>query len=393
VNAEAGTATVPPIPRIRDGLREALWAFLGARILLCVVSLVGGGAITPLPPGQPPTDSGWPAPNLLPGWHMLITATERQDALWFLRLATAGYRHGDASAAFFPLYPLTIRIVDLVPGIGPLGAALLVSNAACFGALLMLHALTRLELGAAAARRTVLFAALFPTAFFLLAPYTEALFLLLSVSAFWFARRDRWGWAAIAGIGAATTRSAGVLLVVALGFEALDQWRREGRAPLPRLAAAAAVALGPVLYFAYWQLRFGDVGAPLSAQGSWQRTPFFPLTALWRGAVDASRYQSWWTLDLVVVAVAVAAIVVAAFRVRVAYTLYAALSLLLPMSLTYASRPLIAIPRYLAVVFPISWGMAIAAERRRPPEAAILVGSAAGFAVLAYLFINWLPAF
>ena len=49
----------------------------------------------------------------------------------------------------------------------------------------MVHALTRLELGAEAARRTVLFGAFFPTAFFLLAPYTEPLFLLLSIAAFW----------------------------------------------------------------------------------------------------------------------------------------------------------------------------------------------------------------
>src|SRR5438552_18062357 len=53
-------------PRIRDGLRESLWAFGGARLLLFVISVAGGGTLA-LPPGQPPTDAGIPAPNLLPG--------------------------------------------------------------------------------------------------------------------------------------------------------------------------------------------------------------------------------------------------------------------------------------------------------------------------------------
>src|SRR6185436_5880090 len=109
------------VPRIRDGLRESLWAFLGARLLLFAISVVGGGALA-LPPDQPPTDAGFPIPDLLPGWHMLFTATQRQDAAWFLRLASSGYARGDGSAAFFPLYPLAVRLVASLPALGPLGA-------------------------------------------------------------------------------------------------------------------------------------------------------------------------------------------------------------------------------------------------------------------------------
>src|SRR5436309_2935419 len=134
-------------PRIRHGIREAAWAFVGARLLLFGISVAGGGTL-PLPLGQPPTDAGFPAPVLEHGWHMLFTATQRQDAAWFLRLATTGYAPHDGSAAFFPLYPLAVRCLGWFPGLGPLGAALIVGNAAFFGALLMLHALTRLDLGA-----------------------------------------------------------------------------------------------------------------------------------------------------------------------------------------------------------------------------------------------------
>jgi len=49
--------------RVRDGWREALWAFLGARGLLTAISVIGGGMLA-LPAGQPPTDAGFPNPKL-----------------------------------------------------------------------------------------------------------------------------------------------------------------------------------------------------------------------------------------------------------------------------------------------------------------------------------------
>jgi len=378
--------------RIRDGWRETLWAFLGARLLVAVIGVVGGGML-PLPAGQPPTDAGFPNPSLNPGWHMLVTSLQRQDAQWFLRLATSGYAPDDHSAAFFPGFPIAVRAVNVIPGVGPLGAGLLVANAAAFAALLLLHALTRLELGPEAARRAVLFTALFPTAFFLYAPYTESLFLLASVAAFWFARRDRWAFAAAAGAIAAATRSVGVLLVLALAVEALAQYRR-GRPLLPRLAASAAVALGPLLYGGWWLWRYGNAWAPLDAQRAWRPDGAHQPIEVIVGAVQfAWRYQTWWLLDLLVVALAVAGVVLAARRIPATYTVYATTSLLLPLLLPLASRPLLSIPRFAAVVFPVSWGWAIAASRRRPPETAIVVAFTGGFAVLAFLFINWQPVF
>jgi len=380
-------------PRVRDGWREALWAFLGAHLLLGAIGVIGGGML-PLPQGQPPTDAGFANPQLSPGWHMLVTSLQRQDAQWFLRLATTGYAPGDHSAAFFPVYPLAIRTVDLVPGIGPLGAGLLVANAAAFGALLLLHALTRWELGAVAARRAVLFTALFPTAFFLYAPYTESTFLLTSVATFWFARRDRWGWAAVTGAVAAATRSVGILLILPLWVEAITRSRRDGRPLLPRLAAAAAVAIGPLLYAGWWAWRYHDLWAPLDAQRAWRPDGAQPpWVTLWWGLRFAWRYQTWWLIDITVVSLAIVGIMLVVRRIPLSYTIYATSSVLLPLLLPLASRPLLSMPRFVAVLFPVSWGWAIAAERRRPPETAILVAFAGGFCLLAFLFINWLAVF
>jgi hypothetical protein len=376
-------------PRLRDGVRDAFWAFLGARLLLFAISLAGTGLMA-IPPGQPPLDSGYPAPALTTGWHTLFTATQRQDALWFLRLATDGYPPEGPGAAFFPLYPMAVRAVAWLPGIGPLAAALIVANAAFFGALVVLHALTRLELGEHAARRTVLYAALFPTAFFFLAPYTEPLFLLLSVSAFWFARTNRWVAAAAAGAAAAATRSVGVLLILALAIEALSQWRRQGRSPLPRLAASAAVAAGPLTYFLYWQLRHGDFWAPLDAQRSWARETLPPWTTAWRALTDALEHGSYWLVDVLVVAAVVFGVALAARRIPAAYTVYAAASLVLPLTFPFEARPLMSMPRFVVVIFPAFWGLTLAPSARlRIPENALLGACAAAYGILATLFVNW----
>lgn len=381
-------------PRLRDGFHDALLVFLGARALLFVLSAIGVGLL-PLPPMQPTSVPGWPA--IVPsggwgtqGWEVLFTATERQDALWFLRIASEGYRMDDVSAAFFPLFPLLVRIVAWIPGLGTLGAALLVSNAAALAALVVLHALTRLELGRDHVPRSVVFVALFPTGFFLLAPYTESLFLLLSVAAFWFARRDRWAWAASAGALAAMTRSVGVLLILGLWVEAMRQWRRDGRAPLPRLAAAAAVGIGPLLTMAWWGLVHEDFWRPLSVQANWRDGgAVFPPTSLWHAVDIAAHLRSYWLMDLLVLGLAVAGIALAARRIPMAYTAYAAGSIVLPLLLPFEPRPLLSVPRFVVVLFPAAWGWSLAAERRRPPATVIVAGFAAGYGLLSVLFVNW----
>ncbi len=376
-------------PRLRDGVRDAVVVFLAVRLVLFALSAIGVGLI-PLPDGQPTSVPGWPARLTDPGWHVLFTATERQDALWFLRIATEGYRIDDGSAAFFPLYPMAVRVVAWLPGVGPLAAALLVSNAALFGALVVLHALTRLELGMEHARRTLYLLAFFPTAVFLLAPYAESLFLLLSLGAFWFARQGRWAWAAVMGAGAALTRSVGLILILALWVEALRQWRKEGETPLPRLIAAAAVAVGPLLYFAWWWVRHGDLFAPLNAQSTWRPAGTQgPWLTIWRAIDHAWDYRTWWAMDLLIVALAVAGVVLAARRVPLTYTAYAAGSLLLPLLLPFDGRPLLSVPRFMVVVFPLAWGWSLAASCDRPPEAAVVGTFAALYGLLSVLFITW----
>lgn len=379
--------------RLRDGLRPCLGVFLAARIGLSLLSVLAVHLIEPLDPVDVP---GREAPPATQGWHNAIDATERQDAVWYLRLADEGWSTDDASAAFFPLYPLTVRAVAwILPG-GELLAALLVSNLAFLGALLALFALTAEAFGERIARRAIVVAAIFPTSFFFLAPYTESLFLVLSILTFREARHDRWGRVAVFGALAALTRSVGILLVPALLIEALrgrtggDRGHAGGgRAVAARVAGAAAIALGPLCWFGWWGIVHGNWLAPLDAQRYWGRDLQPPWVSLGRAVEFAWSFQSYWLLDLLIVGIAIAGLALAFPALRASEAVYGATSLLLPLLDPFGDRPLLSVPRFAVVVFPALWGLSGAGLGRKLPASLVTSVLAAGWAISAVLFVNW----
>ena len=70
--------------------------------------------------------------------------------------------------------------------------------------------------GARSPVATVWLLALFPAAVYFGAPYSESLFLLVSVGAFYAARTGHWAWAGALAAAASATRSAGLVLLVPL---------------------------------------------------------------------------------------------------------------------------------------------------------------------------------
>ena len=373
--------------RLRDGLRPCLAVFLAARIGLSLVSVLAVDLVEPFPPVPVPGRAG---PAATPGWHNAIDATERQDAVWYLRLADDGWSSDDASAAFFPLYPLTVRAVSWVLPGDTLLAALLVSNLAFLGALLALFALTAEAFGDRVARRAIVVAAIFPTAFFFLAPYTESLFLFLSLLAFRAARRDTWGRVAVWGALAALTRSVGLVLIPAMLVEAFASRRGGGRRGLAaRVAGAAAIAVGPLAWFAWWGLVHGNWLAPLDAQRMWGRELQPPWVSLARAVDLAWHFQSYWLLDLALVSIAIAGLALAVPALRRSEITYGALSLLLPLVDPFGDRPLLSAPRFAVVVFPALWGLAGVGLGRSVPRALVTSVLAVGWAISVVLFVNW----
>jgi mannosyltransferase PIG-V len=386
--------SVPPAgdrKRIVRAIRFCLLAFVGLRLAMFLIGLIGVALFPSLHAVGVP---GWPADPPDPGWQNVFTAWERFDALWFLRIADGGYRLGDGSAAFFPLYPLATRGLSFVLGGHPLAAATLISNAAFAGALIVTYVLTSSELSERAARTTILLVCLFPTAHFFLMPYSESLFFLLSVTAFWGARRGRWVVAGAAGALAALTRSIGFVLAPALLIEAIQQ-RNEGRGAARRgLLAAGATVCGLLAYLAYWGVRAGEWLAPVTRQANWQREFSWPWMTLWNGSVDAFGHLNeanggYWLIDWLIVVPMLAASVYAVVRLRPSYGVYLWCSLLIPLTYVFEGRPLMSMPRFLLPLFPAFWGLELGLERLHVPRTPVLVAEAAGLGILSVLTVTW----
>jgi Mannosyltransferase (PIG-V) len=372
---------------------------------------------------------------------LLVAPAARWDSVWYLTIAHDGYGTpaDHAQAAFYPLYPLLMRALGWVVG-SPLLAGILVSLACFMGALVLLHRLTDLELGGREARGTVLLVAFFPTALFFSAVYSESLFLLVSVGAFLAARKGRWAWAGALGGLAALTRNSGVLLLVPLlvlflygpradrtGLDdvrwAVGRWaagryvgtrwaRLLPRHPLtPQLLWLALVPAGLAVWLGWCWIALGDPFAPYEAQALWLRH-FEPLGALTGGIdaavqglrqlVDGSPEPRYFTANagdpfevagqslmlLGFLAFALLALAGVLRRLPFAYGAYAAVALLMTLSYPVDAQPLISLPRYLVVLFPLQMWLALWAGERGGVERAVGV-SAALLGLFAAAFAHW----
>jgi hypothetical protein len=390
-HAIEGEETHGDAPRLRDGIRFCVGVFIVVRLALSVLGVVGVQDRDVPQDGVGATGQGSEQPATR-GWHNAVDGTVRWDAYWYLAVAAHGYPGSGQDAAFFPGYPASISAVDRSLPVTLEDSAILVSNGAFLAALVVLYALTTYEFTEEVARRTVLFTALFPTAFFFFAPYSESSFMLLTVLVFWWARRDRWLIAAVAAAAAASVRSIGVVLIPCLLIEALTV-RRSATTRGVRVLASFAPVLPLALYSLWWFARNGDLLAPFHAQSGWMRSLAFPLVTLADGLALGIKgighpHGIYWTADLVIATAAVVPFCLRWRRIAQPYVTYAVLSLLIPLTYPLSARPLLSVPRFVIVVFPLFWAMALLLESQLARRLALGL-SALGFAVASLAFMNW----
>ena len=343
-------------------------------------------------PNRNPRAGIWDSPLI----HDLGSFTDiwaRWDSVFFVRIAEHGY--DSTSAAFYPLYPGLVAVLGRAFFGHYVVAGIVVSLAAGAGAFLLLYRIAEERLGTGGAQRTVLYLAVFPMALFLQAVYSESLYLVLVLAAFVLAERGRFGAAGgVAGL-AILTRVTGVALLPAL---ALLAWRtRERRRALTSLALAVpVVAAYPLLL---WQ-QVGDPWAFWNAQDQWHRhlSRAGPLGAVWAALThwtpahaDFQHSIAVNAEGLVALAVFVPLTVVAWRRFGAPYGLFAALSLALPLSYPSSRWPLLSLPRFGLVIFPLFLALAaLTAGRPRAHTALVACSSLLlGIAVVQWALWQW----
>ncbi len=427
-------------------VREVWRALWSSRLLVWVAGMSAVLAF-----GSGPVRNAFNPPGVTRGlgWfpNLLAAPAARWDAAWYLVIAHYGYRPDlgaftSSRTAFFPLYPLGLSAIAHL-GVPPVAAGVLLSIAALAIALYGIHRLTTLELargarsrvglssvdGSEVARLAVMITAFAPMAFFFSADYSESLYLALSVGVFLCARQGRWAWVGVLGALAAAARSTGLVLMLPVAMLYL-YGPREDRAPDLLVAARRRVGgvryrlrrdvlwlglmpAGLVLYMVYLALDGGSALLPFHAQAVWGRHFAGPYLGVWDGIraafeglrqlLSLQRHHVYFPAaggspfidaghNLMLLAFLLLAIPATVGVLRVlplAYGVYVIAALAMPLSYPVASQPLMSLPRFLVVLFPLSiWLAAWLAEhpRARMPT---LVVSAALMVLFVGEFATW----
>ena len=456
-----------PTAAQRQALRDTWLALWSSRLLIWV-----GGIGAVLAFGLARVHDVFNPPHVTSGFgwlgDLLAAPAARWDAAWYLVIAHYGYAPelaalGTASrSAFFPLYPLGLRLLSDT-GLPAVLAGVMLSLAAFALALYGIHRLTALELGHLGndvARLAVLALALSPMAFYFSAVYSESLYLALSVGVFWCARHGRWGWVGVLGGLAGATRSAGLVLALPVAILYLYGPRLDrppDRRPVPgggdggaggslRLSGGvcarvrarvrahtarglnelrpryrlrrdalwlAALPLGVVAYMAYLALAGGSPLMPFHAQEVWNRQFAGPYVAVWDGARAAfdgarqllsfQRRHIYFALaggdpfvdaghNLMLFAfllAAVPAIIGVLRRLPLAYAAYVLGALALPLSYPVAAQPLMSLPRFEVVLFPLFMWLGAWLARRPRVRPVVFALSAALLVAFVAQFATW----
>lgn len=316
------------------------------------------------------------------------------DGRHFADIVVSGYRH--FNFAYFPLYPLLVKILDYHLVIDPpyVGIAL---SAICFlAAMLVFYKIVSLDFREDIVYISLFLMSFFPLAFFYHTMYSDSLFLLLSALSFYFARRAgqnglsetakkrRWIIAGIFGGLTTATRLAGLALLPAL----LIEWYLQSHDKLPILQIRKSrvivkaknlrksivpffttafipltlTGLGFISYLVYLQMFHGDFLLFQKSMTAWLQHEFiFPPQVVFRYLkilVLVPRYEFvYWiaVAEFISMILYFALTFYVAKKVRLSYAVLMFFIFLLPtFTGTFAGMP-----RYILHTFPAFIGIAL----------------------------------
>ncbi len=318
------------------------------------------------------------------------------DGRWYLELVRSGYPRVippditydqlEARAAFFPLYPLLVRLVDAVAPGGDTLAALFTNVVLSVLAVVLVGLVARRWFDVATARRAMVLFAVFPGSFVLSFAYAEALLIVLAGGCLLALDQRRWWLAGVLAALATAARPNGVALVAACAVAAVVALRSRRQ-----WSALIAVVLAPVGFVAFqWFLAHhtGERAAWFRVQReAWSEGTSFGGTAISNTVKFLTNPLASPTAALTAATVVTMGVCLWALWRRplpgfaTAYVVAVLALMLLPDTVT-------ARPRFLFTAFPLA--IAVAAWWPRGERSQwwgfMLVASGAGLAGLTALY-------
>ncbi|MEA2573084.1 MAG: hypothetical protein QOH93_382 [Chloroflexia bacterium] len=415
-----GTATLPATgatgPKVaekstaREALKVALLVWFAVRVLLS-----GWGATLLITGNAQPGESAhpdyayarWPERDL---YGMTVGLWNVYDTYHYTEIVEHGYEADPAwLTAYFPGLPLLIKLVNIFTLGDSVLSGWLIANFSAIIFFWYLYRLVESEYGAAAARRAVIFSAIFPASFFLFLGYVESTFLAATVAAFYYARASNWWLAGILGGMAALCKQPGVFLCVPFAYMYLrEHATRQGiERPMSLLGRPLALLktwqwlwllLIPMAAGAYTLYRYLFIKTPITgaADLGGQEQLQFPGVPLLRAIVQVrpdNPMLSFNLMDIFFTVVLVALVAGVILKVKsVELRLYSLVLLIANLSLTmytYIYRPEVNVPRRTLIIFPIFIFLGVALEKPRTFRLVAAL-SLVGCIFLSGLWVLWI---
>ncbi len=181
------------------------------------------------------------------------------DVPHYIEIAKNGYASSGDTAnliVFYPLYPTLMKIFALIFR-DYFISGVIVSNI-CLGISgYYLYRLAYRELGEDKAKDSFAIYLLYPMGAFMVQPFTESLFMMLTLMCLYYIREKKWLACGIAGLFAALSRSQGIALLVPAVYEAVMYMVRNKKFIIKSLSVFLIPA-GTVIYLCINKIVQGD---------------------------------------------------------------------------------------------------------------------------------------
>lgn len=265
---------------------------------------------------------------------------------------------------FLPFYPILIRLMHFIVR-DYYYAAVIVSFLSAIGSSVFLYKLIKLDYEDNISTDAVLFMLIFPFSFFMVTANSESVFMLVSLSTVYFARKNKWILASVLGFCATFTKYMGLVLFGLVLYEYVFQsylnrkWSWKG-------LLIPLIPCGYGVYLLINKLIFNDWFKYIEFQKHWgQEIGFFGknLVEMYKYGVQSyGRIFLMYGPQIVMFFLFIGLTVYCIKKkVRTSYILY----MIVYFIMTYTPTMLISGGRYLWANFPIYIGFALMARDKR----------------------------
>jgi len=334
-----------------------------------------------------------------------LSIWDRWDAGIYKTIARSSYSFAALEPKFWfflshfpPLYPLLMAMISGLFNISLLKAGVLISLASVIAASTLLYKLTFLEFkNGKVAWFSVLLFNLYPTSYFTISVYSESLFLLLAIAAFYYLKKSYYPASGLAAAGAILTRLAGIVFLPVYALLAFYNYRKY-KFNLKTIFLPLLPFLGLITYLTINKLYFGSYFYFLTEKLSFFNTtkhlilPFketlldlletFKKSNLWdRNFMMARGWNAIFTSFTLLI------IILGIKRLNWTYSVYSLGSIFIFASLSWG----ISNARYTLAIFPVF--MILAQIKSKPLLLGILLTFAAGLLYFTKIFTSGIWAF